>query len=270
MSRLQRHRPVAALGDALEGVRPAPARPHDARHDARHSRHPAGPLRLRDPDRGAAPADGGARRVAHAPRAAAWSRCSRNSGNFDIVEHVPDRADARPADRDRAGQRGARDPARASCATSSAAAAAEAQVIVDAADPLASSAALSGARPGRHRAGRRHRPGRRRRTSRARASACGPGTTRGSGAPSTSCPGIIGRAAVADAGAHHEHGGGARAGARHAGAAHRHADRQDQPDAGQDPAVPAHRLRADHGHPRAGPAAVPRADARAASRCSTC
>ena len=120
----------------------------------------------------------------------AWSRCSRNTGNFDIIEQVPEpRRACTDRIETRAGERGARHPARTIMRDLKRGRGAEAQVIVDAADPLASSAALSGARPGRRRAGRRRSPGPRAAAPPRSTCGCVRGTTRAFGARCTSCPG---------------------------------------------------------------------------------
>src|SRR5574338_1055429 len=58
------YRQVGRLADALEGAAPAPPRPAHLRDDDRDPRDPAHHVRLRDPDRGAPPPHGGARRIA--------------------------------------------------------------------------------------------------------------------------------------------------------------------------------------------------------------
>ena len=67
-----------------------------------------------------------------------------------------------------------------------------------------------------------------------------------------------------------EHGDRAGARARHAGAVHRDSDRQDQPHAGEDPSLPADRVRADHRHPAPRPAACSTCRSSAVCRCSIC
>ena len=104
------HRRGAALGHAVEGAGAAPSGPDDARHDARRSGHPARPVRVRDPDRGAAPADRRARRVAHVReptpgRGVPEQRQLRHRGPGAGSRRTAD------GDRDRSGQRRRGDPA---------------------------------------------------------------------------------------------------------------------------------------------------------------
>ena len=174
------------LADALEGVRPDASRPPDARHDARHSGPAAGHVRVRDPDRGPAPAHRGARRIAQcgepgaggsAPEhrqlrhrgvrgrphgARSGNPCGPRHGRRRDPADVPHRPAAR-ADGAGPGHRGRGRPARLECRHVR---------------------RRAGGRRPLHGDSLRIRPAAPLRSR----SASAPGTTRDSGARSTSCP----------------------------------------------------------------------------------